>query len=310
MNDKRKEILKSLLITEEDTLERFEELVKKSTTLFRINGKDGGVIFEIDSLTNAERISLYLIGQYFANELSLVNSYKKSSAEISKDLTIKSTTLSAPLGQLASSNFVSLEDSLYFINHYKISEILDSLITKYANHSKVTKLGLTLKGPTERKKRPSNTKGSSDTNEKGKSLKQESTERQIPDIKYNSSPNGLKDLAKDLEATEDKIKTIFEFENEALHLLKRKHDDKDSQEAFNNAIIYLACFYYHFNQREIAATALIKALTDAGITVRNNFKRDMKNSKRRPYVIDKGEVYKITEEGIKLGLGMVKQMIG
>lgn len=309
MDNKRKEILKGLLVTEQDTLERFEELVKKSTALFKINGKDGGVIFEIDVLTNAEKISLYLIGQYFANELSIVNSYKRNSGEISKDLAIKATTLSAPLGQLALSNFITTEGSEYFINHYKINEILDSLISKYENHSKVVKPGLSLKTSSNKKKRTS-LKGLPDNAEKGKSLKEESGEKKVPAITYNSSPNGLKDLAKDLGVTEEKIKTIFEFETDALHLLKRKHDDKDSQETFNNAIIYLACFYYHFNQREIAAVALIKALTDTGITVGTNFKRDMKNSKRRPYIIDKGEVYKITEEGIKFGLGMIKQMTG
>src|SRR5260221_7187384 len=200
MSTDRKEILKALLLSEDDNNERFAELIKKSASLFKINSKSGNIVFEIMDFSNAEKISLYLIGQYFAHELSLNNGFKKNSSDISKELMIKATTLSAPLGQLTSANYVTIERAHYFINHYKINTILESLINKYADHQKQVKAGVSLKVSADKKKKPSS---NSEKNKLKSDSSNGSDKHEIIDIKYNSNPSGIKDLAKDLETTEE-----------------------------------------------------------------------------------------------------------
>ncbi|MCH8100598.1 MAG: hypothetical protein IIB74_09195 [Proteobacteria bacterium] len=70
---------------------------------------------------------------------------------IAEELLVKITTLSAPLGKLVESGYVSYENGNHIINHYKINDILDSLNTKYSNTEKDVKPGLKLKSGVKKK---------------------------------------------------------------------------------------------------------------------------------------------------------------
>ena len=315
----RKEILKALILSEEDTLKRFKELVEKSVQLFRIDGKNGSIVFENQEFTNAEKICLLLISKYFAKELEIVQENSMSSGSMADELLIKVTTLSAPLGKLVESGYASNNNGSYSVNHYKINEILDSLNTKYATIDTETTSGLKLKSSSTRKQSKSSQDDpktakeagadSTSTRKSTRSRKKITSKIDVPEIKFSQNPSGLDDFAKDLDSSKEKLKKVFEFEENKIHLLTKKHDNKDSQESFLNSIIYLTAFYYYFNRREIDKDSMIKSLSDADVPTGNNFKRDMKNSKRRPFILDKGSNYKITEEGIKLGISLIKEMI-
>ncbi len=76
---------------------RFEELIKKSKELFGIDAKSGKVIFNISDFTNPEKISLLLTGKYFYRELGLLENDQMDINQISSELGIIKTSLSAPL---------------------------------------------------------------------------------------------------------------------------------------------------------------------------------------------------------------------
>ncbi len=302
--EKRKEILKKLVLSEEDTFKRFEDLIKKSRNLFAIDGKKGKILFENPSFSNHEKVSLFLIGNYFAKELELVDDYKYTSKEISDSLMIKLTTLSGPLGKLVASGYISQEGDKYFINYYKIDEILDSLTLKYQNKIKRATPGLSITT-----KISSTKKMSSKMAKKAK--KSISQSQDISYTEFTMNPKGIDDLAKDLEVDKEKVKSIFDFEENLIHLLRKKHCDKDSDENYYNSVILLTGFYYHFDQREIPYDDLLKYLKEANVSCGSHFKRDMKRKDRRAYIFYKegNKSYKITDNGIKLGLQLMGELI-
>jgi len=302
--EKRKEILKELVLSEEDTFKKFEELIKKSRSLFAIDGKKGKILFENPSFSNHEKVSLFLIGKYFAKELELVDDYKQTSKEISNSLVIKTSTLSSPLGKLVNSGYVSQEGDKYFINYYKIDEILDSLVLKYQDREKKITPGLSISAT------PSSTKKTtSKQTKKAKNLIPQKPD--ISETKFTANPQGIEDLAKDLEVDVGKVKLIFDFEENLIHLLRKKHCDKDSDENFYNSILILTGFYYHFDQREILSQNLQKYLAEANVSCGAHFKRDMQRKDRRGYTFYKegNKSYKITDNGIKLGLQLMGELI-
>ena len=201
---------------------------------------------------------------------------------------------------------------MYFINHFKIEEILDSLINKYREPKETTKEGLSLDYVKTGTKKITGKGGKSSGKNKAKKTsgaRKVSSMVDTTKISFTENPHGIKSLIKDLETTEDKIESIFEFKDDVIHLLKKKHCNQDSDENFYNAIIYLTGYYYHFDEREISGRLLHKFLKDAKISVGTHFKRDMDRKDRRGYLICKKKSYKITNDGIKLGLKLIKEMI-
>lgn len=304
-DEKRKEILKGLVLSEEDTLKKFEELINKSRKLFAIDGKTNKIVFESINFQNPERITLFLIGKYFAKEIGLSQDYRFTTRQISDGLGIKITTLGSPLGKLVSSGYISQDGDKYTINHYKIQDILDSLILKYQEYEKKIKPGLLL---------GSSVKVSKNKNGKEKKTKTKKNKLSFPKIPIQAinvtvNPSGISDLAKDLEVSEGLVSQIFEFEDKEIHLLRKKHFDKESDENFHNSIIFLTGYYYHFDKREISGRMLLKYLSQANVSVGAHFKRDISRKERRTFILNKGSDYKITENGIKFGLKLLREMI-
>ena len=129
----RKEILKELLLTEEDTLNKLKILIDKTKTLVRIDQKTNKIVVASEfNFSNPEKISLFLIGRYFSKELGIIDKEGMDIQELVKISGIKKTTLSKPLGVLKYSGYIGQNnEKRYFVHHYKIEEIVSSLHDKF-----------------------------------------------------------------------------------------------------------------------------------------------------------------------------------
>jgi hypothetical protein len=129
----KEEILKELLLTEEDTLKKLKALIDKTKTLVRIDQKTNKIVVSSEyDLSNPEKVLLVLIGKYFAKELGISKVEDMDIQELEKESVIKKTTLSKPLGGLLYSGYIGQnKEKKYFVHHYKIEEIVSLLHSKY-----------------------------------------------------------------------------------------------------------------------------------------------------------------------------------
>lgn len=129
----KKEIIKKLLISEEDTLEKFGTLVDKANNFFKIDKNSGAITFSKEhNFTNAEKITICLIGKYFAHTiLKIPNTDGLDISQLSNELPVPSTTLSKPLGNLIKEKKITNVGGKYRIIYYEIENILNDLNSKY-----------------------------------------------------------------------------------------------------------------------------------------------------------------------------------
>ena len=132
-NLNKDEILKELLYTEKDSLQKLKEMVNKTKALVKIDQKSSNIVLNSEfDFSNPEKILLILIGKYFSNEIGLTDKGCLEIQEIEEISKIKKTTLSKPLGVLINSGYVGKNDEKhYFIQHYKIEKAINSLFSKY-----------------------------------------------------------------------------------------------------------------------------------------------------------------------------------
>lgn len=132
LKEKKKGVLSELLVSEKETLEKLTELVKLAKPLFRID-ENGKVILKRDyAFSNSEKIELLLIGKYFAFNLEIIGEPYLDIIQISAELGIKKTTLSAPLGNLVEGDLLTKPDSgKYQIVHHEIENILKAIHNKH-----------------------------------------------------------------------------------------------------------------------------------------------------------------------------------
>jgi DNA-binding transcriptional ArsR family regulator len=131
-DEKKKIIMQELGKKEEDILQQFESMVKKSKHFISIDLESNRLIFERTDFSNYNKVGLLLIGAYFKKHLSSNESKVLSLQEISKILEVPLTTLSAPINSLIQEGFVlRLERGNYEIAYYKIESFLEKLMSKY-----------------------------------------------------------------------------------------------------------------------------------------------------------------------------------
>ncbi|MCP8305037.1 MAG: hypothetical protein H3Z50_06200, partial [archaeon] len=120
----KKEILKELLLTEEDILKKLKMLIDKTKVFVKIDQKTSKIVLSSKfDFSNLEKILLFLIGKYFSKELSISDKESMNIQELEKESGIKKTTLSKPLGVLLYSDYIGKDnEKRYFIQHYKIEE--------------------------------------------------------------------------------------------------------------------------------------------------------------------------------------------
>ena len=132
IEQKKKEILNKIFLKEDDTLKELGELVTLSSGFFKIEQKSASIIFNQDvSISNRDKIILLLIGRYFSKEMGVLQSDGLPIADVSKQLGIPNTTLSAPLGDLVKKKIAHKSDSgEYRIVHHQIKNELQRLSSK------------------------------------------------------------------------------------------------------------------------------------------------------------------------------------
>jgi hypothetical protein len=131
--DKKKEILKDLILREEDVLAQLQRIAKLAKPFLRIEESTGRVVLSSDyQFTNPERIFLFLLGKYFAYHSDITKETTTSISNISDGIGVVVTTLSAPLKRLVDSQIVERpEKDTYRINPHKIESSLEDIRRKY-----------------------------------------------------------------------------------------------------------------------------------------------------------------------------------
>jgi len=135
--ESKEEVLKKLLLTEEDTIKKLEVLIDKAKNFVRIDQKTKKIVISGEyDFSNSEKILIYLIGKYFSKELGLSDTEGMNIRELEKESGIKKTTLSKPLGALLYSGWIGQDkEKRYFIHHYHIEKIINLLHEKFVEKS-------------------------------------------------------------------------------------------------------------------------------------------------------------------------------
>ncbi len=125
------EILNKLVIEEKDVTKEMEKLVGEVSKYFRIERPSGRILFQnFGLLSDKQRISIILMGKYFANKLSIIENASMSISEIAYDLGRPMTALSGPVKELVTKGFVeSLPGRKYKIAYHRINEIFETIIS-------------------------------------------------------------------------------------------------------------------------------------------------------------------------------------
>jgi len=133
--ERKKEILKDIILKEEDVLAQLERLVKLAKPFLKIEENTGRVVLSTDfSFTNYEKIFLVLLGKYFAHHSGIIEENIIKIRDISDELGIKVTTLSAPLGRLVVRDRIvdKPQADSYRVNPHKIEATLKEISRRYS----------------------------------------------------------------------------------------------------------------------------------------------------------------------------------
>jgi len=104
----KKEILKDIIMKEEDVLAQLQRLVKLAKPFIKIEENTGRPVLSTDfSFTNYEKIFLFLLGKYFAYHSGITKETTIKMRDLSDELGIAVTTLSAPLGRLVRDHIIN-----------------------------------------------------------------------------------------------------------------------------------------------------------------------------------------------------------
>jgi hypothetical protein len=129
----KKEILKDLLLTEEDRLKGLKILVEKAKSLVKIDEKTGKIVISAAyDFAVYEKILLLLIGKYFSKEMDLCDQTSMNIKELEEESLIQKTTLSKPLGGLRYSGYIGEDtEKRYCVYPHRINDIVEALYAKH-----------------------------------------------------------------------------------------------------------------------------------------------------------------------------------
>lgn len=125
----KNEILKELVINEE---EEFKKIVEKAKKIIKIKSNGEPVILvPKDKIKDAEYIACYLLGMYFSKKLGLVQSATATNVEIAKKTGIDKKIVGARLTDLRRDNIVESpsrgSNKILFVG---IEKFLDTIVSK------------------------------------------------------------------------------------------------------------------------------------------------------------------------------------
>lgn len=127
------EILKKLVVDEEEITKELEKMVEEAQKYFRIEKPSGKIIFQdFGSLSDKQRIAVVLIGKYFASKMKMLENPSLSISEVAKELGRPMTALSGTMKELVTKGYVEyLPGKKYKVAYHRIKEIFaDILSTK------------------------------------------------------------------------------------------------------------------------------------------------------------------------------------
>jgi len=286
-NTTKKEILKGLVFSREDTLDRLKDLVNKSKSLMGIEQESGKIIIIKADLPLKEKVILLLIGKYFAKELGFIDSEKVSVNTLRKELMVESRALSRPIGDLIKENMINKEEDEYSIKHYQIENCINRI-------SEAKQMPL----PTVKKAR----------------------KRRLPKSKKEEHPEekklidgSIRELANKLAITEEDLKHIFEFGETDVRIIAPIEGKSESQRQLNATLLYLTIYKYCFNLKEIKSSELRRKLVDLGIRSLVNLSTNLNQNQsyiwhRMDQRGDTTTSYRITTPGEIEGLRIIKEM--
>ena len=124
------EVLKKLIIEEKDTIKEMEKLVEEAAKFFKVEKPSGRIIFQnFGALTDQQRISVILLGKFFANKLGIIDNSMLSISEIAKELGRPMTTLSGYMKGLTDKGLIEkLPGRKYRVAYHRINEILETIL--------------------------------------------------------------------------------------------------------------------------------------------------------------------------------------
>lgn len=123
------EILNKLVVEEKDVTKEMEKLVVEAGKYFKIERPSGRILFQnFGALSDKQRISIILMGKYFAHKLGIIDNASMSISEVAHDLGRPMTALSGPMKELTTKGFVeSLPGRKYRIAYHRINEIFETI---------------------------------------------------------------------------------------------------------------------------------------------------------------------------------------
>jgi hypothetical protein len=144
MNDeyeKKREILKDLILREEDVLAQLQRIATLAKPFLRIEGSTGRVVLSDDfQFANSEKVFLFLLGKYLAFHSGIINETTVTMSDISDGVGVVMTTLSAPIKRLIDDHTVERpEKDTYRVNPHKIESTLQNMRRKYVSAEVQTK---------------------------------------------------------------------------------------------------------------------------------------------------------------------------
>jgi predicted HTH transcriptional regulator len=122
------EIFESLLVTEKELL---QEAVSKAKELMGIEEKTGQMILRVpkESLGQKQLVALYLLGQFFAKQMSRTDSASLSIEDLVSKTGIDNNTLAGRLSELVKAGWARrLGKARYEINQFSLNPILDEIL--------------------------------------------------------------------------------------------------------------------------------------------------------------------------------------
>ncbi|KKK42383.1 hypothetical protein LCGC14_0530940 [marine sediment metagenome] len=300
MDNKRLDILKDLLVDEECTLEDLRRLVEKSKSFLKIESKSGKIIISPEfPFIVKEKIIIFLIGSYFSKELGLNNDIQITSRYMSEEIDIAQTTLSGPLGDLAKSKIIGIENNSYAIKFYEIEMQLNLLTEKYLFKKKIDTTFTSKKAKSVEKKKTNIKKQTSEylSQKIIKTFQEESLKNEI--VKHN--------------LTLDDLYSVVNIVDNEIILLKGWKGSTNREGHVKAALLFLTINKLIYDLDEINSSELRKSLMNAGVEMRN-FSSTLKNYST--YIIHKrgpiGSIktsYRITSLGFQKGIMLLKDLI-
>lgn len=128
--NRESEILSKLVVEETTVTKDFEKLIEEASKHFKIEKPSGRILFQdFGSLSDKQRITVILLGKYFATRLNMIADSSLSISEIAKELGRPMTALSGGVKELVKQGYVEyLPTRRYRIAYHRIKEITDNVL--------------------------------------------------------------------------------------------------------------------------------------------------------------------------------------